>query len=73
MLYTFDQLTAFKSAIRQYRRVEKGIKIQCLVQVERLFQAKQAVALKGRQKRKKMNILDVKRATAIGVQARSLK
>ena len=46
------------------------------VQVEALFQAKQQVAairLGNAAKKRKMNVIDVQRATAIGVQARGLK
>jgi hypothetical protein len=47
-----------------------------ILQAEDLFQAKQpAAALKtGKvQKKRKMNVIDVQRATAVGVQAKGLK
>jgi hypothetical protein len=52
---------------------ERGVMI---LQAEDLFQAKQpAAALKtGKvQKKRKMNVIDVQRATAVGVQAKGLK
>ena len=47
------------------------------MQVEELFQAKQqALDLKGggsSAKKRKMNVIDVQRATAVGVQAKGMK
>ena len=48
-----------------------------MMQAEDLFQAKQPAVLKTgskvAQKKRKMNVIDVQRATAIGVQAKGLK